>query len=98
MDARTFLLGNGWRNSNLFLRKCNSVNVIHVIFENKIHFFSLLVVNPGTCPSTDGLVGTCVNLCDNDEGCEANQKCCSNGCGRVCMAANLGNTSKLDEG
>jgi len=33
------------------------------------------------------MFGTCVNMCDDDGGCPTNQKCCSNGCGRVCMDA-----------
>nr|AOY33895.1 antistasin/WAP-like serine protease inhibitor [Stichopus monotuberculatus]AOY33896.1 antistasin/WAP-like serine protease inhibitor [Stichopus monotuberculatus] len=47
------------------------------------------VVRPGTCPVNDklqeGMLGACVNMCDNDSACSVGQKCCSNGCGRVCM-------------
>ncbi|XP_006815798.1 uncharacterized protein LOC100375670 [Saccoglossus kowalevskii] len=40
---------------------------------------------PGQCPPTDGLFGTCVELCTLDENCPDAQKCCSNGCGHTCQ-------------
>ncbi|XP_010211871.1 PREDICTED: WAP four-disulfide core domain protein 3, partial [Tinamus guttatus] len=33
--------------------------------------------------------GTCLELCTFDEECPWGHKCCSNGCGRVCMVAAL---------
>lgn len=45
------------------------------------------------CPMvTEDEVGTCVSDCENDMEChEMGYKCCSNGCGQVCMpAANMG--------
>ncbi|CAH1246656.1 Hypp7762 [Branchiostoma lanceolatum] len=39
----------------------------------------------GECPDTTGMVGTCVEDCSSDSECAAGQKCCSNGCGHVCM-------------
>jgi hypothetical protein len=30
--------------------------------------------------------GTCVMSCFGDSSCPAGQKCCSNGCGKVCMS------------
>ncbi|XP_078730460.1 uncharacterized protein LOC144945803 isoform X1 [Lampetra fluviatilis] len=40
----------------------------------------------GSCPKRrPGTVGTCVNLCEDDDSCPGKQKCCSNGCGRTCM-------------
>ncbi|CAC5424796.1 unnamed protein product [Mytilus coruscus] len=40
----------------------------------------------GTCPAIGNhTVGTCVEECSGDYNCTGNQKCCSNGCGHVCM-------------
>ena len=45
----------------------------------------ILITGGLTCPTVpDNTVDTCVNECDNDEDCEGQQLCCSNGCGRVC--------------
>ena len=42
-------------------------------------------MKPGVCPAVPpNQVGACVNLCNNDMDCQGAQKCCSNGCGRVC--------------
>ena len=38
-------------------------------------------VKEGECPPNKNL---CRELCWGDESCPAGQKCCSNGCGRVC--------------
>lgn len=44
---------------------------------------------PGQCPKpAPGSSGICVNSCKSDQGCKGSQKCCSNGCGRVCMQPN----------
>ncbi|KAL8179832.1 UNVERIFIED_CONTAM: hypothetical protein K2H54_073336 [Gekko kuhli] len=40
----------------------------------------------GICPRPQG-PGICVERCRNDRDCGVRQKCCSNGCGRVCMKA-----------
>ncbi|XP_041351293.1 papilin-like [Gigantopelta aegis] len=32
-----------------------------------------------------GFAGACVSMCRNDTSCPDNMKCCSNGCGHVCM-------------
>ncbi|XP_072038907.1 pregnancy zone protein-like [Amphiura filiformis] len=41
---------------------------------------------PGLCPNVDGMVGICVELCRDDDSCEGQtHKCCSNGCGHMCM-------------
>ncbi|KAI0240898.1 hypothetical protein LSAT2_005925, partial [Lamellibrachia satsuma] len=43
---------------------------------------------PGICPPLlVGTVGTCVERCSNDADCPTDSKCCSNGCGHVCMKA-----------
>ncbi len=41
------------------------------------------------CPYVpDGVVGTCVEQCQSDMDCgETGHKCCSNGCGHVCVPA-----------
>ena len=47
-------------------------------------WFSLAFEKPGSCPKPMGF-GTCVELCSGDDSCPGFQKCCSNGCGHVCM-------------
>ena len=43
-------------------------------------------VKPGLCPKPrPGQVGTCVEACFGDGTCKGADKCCSNGCGHVCM-------------
>ena len=39
---------------------------------------------PGMCPSTDSMLGICVEECSSDTDCQDKHKCCSNGCGRTC--------------
>ncbi|XP_025067948.1 WAP four-disulfide core domain protein 5-like [Alligator sinensis] len=39
---------------------------------------------PGKCPTPTG-AGTCVEECGGDHQCPQGKKCCSNGCGHVCM-------------
>lgn len=42
---------------------------------------------PGFCPAVPpGTAGICITGCTNDQSCAGNNKCCSNGCGRVCTA------------
>ncbi|XP_078000283.1 uncharacterized protein LOC144452853 isoform X2 [Glandiceps talaboti] len=49
---------------------------------------SVITEKPGECPAIDGTaVGICVQDCSNDGDCGGKTKCCSNGCGRVCMSA-----------
>uniref|UniRef100_A0A672FWT5 WAP domain-containing protein n=1 Tax=Salarias fasciatus TaxID=181472 RepID=A0A672FWT5_SALFA len=40
-------------------------------------------LKPGVCPRPSGF-GICIQECNNDFECQADQKCCSNGCGNVC--------------
>ncbi|XP_078658591.1 uncharacterized protein LOC144903978 [Branchiostoma floridae x Branchiostoma belcheri] len=44
----------------------------------------------GECPDTTGMFGICVEACSSDADCSGGQKCCSNGCGHVCMAVTKG--------
>ncbi|XP_054837318.1 scuwaprin-a-like [Eublepharis macularius] len=39
---------------------------------------------PGSCPVRKG-PGICLHGCSSDYSCPGRQKCCSNGCGHVCM-------------
>ena len=40
----------------------------------------------GQCPAPQGdTFGICPELCSNDEECDGDQKCCSNGCGHICV-------------
>uniref|UniRef100_A0A8C3IU29 WAP domain-containing protein n=1 Tax=Chrysemys picta bellii TaxID=8478 RepID=A0A8C3IU29_CHRPI len=41
---------------------------------------------PGICPKPKG-PGPCVERCRGDYSCPPGRKCCSNGCGHVCMKA-----------
>uniref|UniRef100_A0A668RJL1 WAP domain-containing protein n=1 Tax=Oreochromis aureus TaxID=47969 RepID=A0A668RJL1_OREAU len=41
---------------------------------------------PGACPRRRFDFGHCVEFCAHDRDCPNNEKCCSNGCGRECMA------------
>lgn len=45
-------------------------------------------VHVGTCPAVAAdSFGICVEQCSNDDDCTPTQKCCSNGCGHVCVEA-----------
>ena len=38
------------------------------------------------CPRiSEGSIGLCVEACSNDDSCQGDQICCSNGCGRSCV-------------
>ena len=51
-------------------------------------WFINAVPRPGMCPMIDGdVVGTCVDECQHDYHCSEESKCCSNGCGHVCISA-----------
>ena len=54
-------------------------------------FIITLVQRPGMCPTADDdVVGTCVEECEHDHECGGRSKCCSNGCGHVCVEAVAG--------
>ena len=61
------------------------------IYYHDIAPFYVTVVNSGTCPADDDIpedtAGVCTLECIHDGDCSTNQKCCSNGCGHVCMEA-----------
>jgi hypothetical protein len=40
---------------------------------------------PGSCPAPSDY-GICIQDCDSDADCDGDQKCCSNGCGKVCLS------------
>uniref|UniRef100_A0A8C2EGV0 WAP domain-containing protein n=1 Tax=Cyprinus carpio TaxID=7962 RepID=A0A8C2EGV0_CYPCA len=40
---------------------------------------------PGVCPDDKDMIGACVEDCFGDSECPDDEKCCSNGCGHVCM-------------
>ncbi len=44
---------------------------------------------PGVCPRNNvgvAVFGMCADLCSHDIDCLNDEKCCSNGCGHLCMA------------
>ncbi|XP_072413092.1 WAP four-disulfide core domain protein 2-like [Chiloscyllium punctatum] len=43
-------------------------------------------VKPGSCPAKPTRGGLCAELCTGDSDCVGNKKCCSNGCGHVCVS------------
>ena len=49
-----------------------------------MHGIQFTDIKPGECPSPVGS-GICVELCSSDITCPGDQKCCSNGCGHMCM-------------
>uniref|UniRef100_A0A672FAB6 WAP domain-containing protein n=1 Tax=Salarias fasciatus TaxID=181472 RepID=A0A672FAB6_SALFA len=51
---------------------------------NTVLVNSSAAVKPGKCPRPSG-PGICIQACNHDYDCETDQKCCSNGCGNVCM-------------
>lgn len=56
-------------------------------------FLLFLSVHEGTCPVGllgDGISGICVDSCSSDADCAKDQKCCSNGCGHVCITSEKG--------
>ena len=57
--------------------------------------FSLSVTKDGQCPAVQpGTVGICSEECGNDAHCPGTKKCCSNGCGHVCIDAEEGELFK----
>uniref|UniRef100_A0A8C1P7M6 WAP domain-containing protein n=1 Tax=Cyprinus carpio TaxID=7962 RepID=A0A8C1P7M6_CYPCA len=44
-----------------------------------------LPAKPGVCPDDKDMIGVCVEDCFGDSECPDDEKCCSNGCGHVCM-------------
>ena len=62
---------------SLVERLTNSIPLFITFSDNK----------PGSCPDLiPGTAGICIQACNGDSGCSGDQKCCSNGCGNVCMA------------
>ena len=59
-------------------------NVRHIFWFNVCLFICIVENHPGTCPVVRG-AGICVEMCSSDSDCTQQQKCCSNGCGHVCM-------------
>ena len=49
------------------------------------YLYISLDAKAGTCPATNGAIGSCVEECQQDVHCHGTQKCCSNGCGHVCV-------------
>ncbi len=46
----------------------------------------LVPVKAGMCPAVDPeMAGICIQQCNDDGGCDGDKKCCSNGCGNVCV-------------
>ena len=53
--------------------------------------FFFTVVKEGVCPVVEGdSFGFCAQECSDDAHCAGSKKCCSNGCGHVCVDAEPG--------
>ncbi len=50
-----------------------------------LNFKFVISAKAGVCPDMTGMVGICVEACSEDTSCAGDKKCCSNGCGHVCM-------------
>ncbi len=51
---------------------------------------------PGMCPMMEeGMVGACVEHCAHDMDCWGKRKCCSTGCGHVCLEPLQGKHRRL---
>ena len=60
--------------------------IMSVTIHSKLRITRLAVVKDGMCPAvSEGSAGICVNECENDANCAGSSKCCSNGCGKVCL-------------
>ena len=80
-----------YHNCLQFACKYNSISFNPVV-SNRLMWWPILslhtVPRPGMCPRVDGdVTGTCVEECQHDMDCRGRSKCCSNGCGHVCMSA-----------
>ena len=59
-----------------------------ILILNTMNELTILAGRPGTCPKiVDAVGGVCIDECASDYSCPVGQKCCSNGCGRVCTKA-----------
>uniref|UniRef100_A0A8C5DAP4 WAP domain-containing protein n=1 Tax=Gouania willdenowi TaxID=441366 RepID=A0A8C5DAP4_GOUWI len=59
-------------------------------------YFVLPEVKPGECPKNvlEPYLKPCADKCSNDYDCAYNEKCCLQGCGRMCVAINPINPGK----
>lgn len=54
-----------------------------------------LIDKPGVCPHLTASDGACARECYTDADCRENNKCCSNGCGFVCVHPAIPTTAPL---
>ncbi|XP_070554198.1 balbiani ring protein 3-like isoform X2 [Ptychodera flava] len=67
-------------------QKCCSNGCGHACVEPEPEIVIGPMQKPGQCPAVEGgVVGICVEACSSDEECDGDQKCCSNGCGHICV-------------
>uniref|UniRef100_A0ABI7XQK6 WAP domain-containing protein n=1 Tax=Felis catus TaxID=9685 RepID=A0ABI7XQK6_FELCA len=66
--------------------KTGAVYVLVAFVAVGMRWPALEVRVPGICPKVpQGVFGSCVEMCSGDESCPQRMKCCSNGCGHICM-------------
>ena len=64
--------------------------------KNDFDLIVLFAEKAGVCPAVvDGAVGLCGEFCSNDYNCTGTEKCCSNGCGHICVEAEPGINKSL---
>ncbi|CAC5425943.1 unnamed protein product [Mytilus coruscus] len=91
-NAQEIIIVQGTRNVAL-MDVVMSVWILILIVTTKLdtdHIYVKIITGnsevnkPGNCPTLTG-VGICLQNCSSDSHCTGDQKCCSNGCGHVCM-------------
>ncbi|XP_053408337.1 kielin/chordin-like protein isoform X2 [Mercenaria mercenaria] len=87
--------GNTYRDGEKFNDKCNEC--VCVNGNAKCTYKSCPEEKPGRCPPAMS-VGSCVHICTTDWSCSGRQKCCSNGCGTLCMPPTNGGRSCYSNG
>uniref|UniRef100_A0A3Q0SXY9 WAP four-disulfide core domain 2 n=1 Tax=Amphilophus citrinellus TaxID=61819 RepID=A0A3Q0SXY9_AMPCI len=73
---------NGNEQMNLHLH-CTSVQIVRIFV---CFTCSFTLQKPGFCPHRHWDFEHCGDLCSCDGDCPNNEKCCSTGCGHMCMA------------
>ena len=83
-----------WLIHKMTIQFCSCQFLIDICM-NLNKFPLICIITPdyreGTCSLgalPNGTMGACAELCSSDGDCPSHHKCCSNGCGHVCMMPN----------